>query len=339
MIFVTGATGLIGSHLAYHLVSQGHPVIALKRTNSNTDSTFEIFKIYSQQPEQDFNKIQWVEGDVTDIFSLMDALQGVDEVYHCAGLVSFNNKDAKKLMQVNAEGTANIINAALECKVKKFCHVSSVATIPNPDKKPVIDESIYWKASPSNSYYAISKYGGEREAWRGAEEGLNVVIVNPTVVLGTGCWGQTSGQMISAAYKGLLFYTEGITGYVDVRDVVKSMVELMNKNCFNKRYILNAENLNYKQVFDLIHRNFNRPLPKIKANRFVLRLAAMADKLSASLSGKPRRITKELIHSALGTSIYSNKKITAQTGIQFIPIAESVKHICAFYPENNPEYW
>ena len=335
MIFVTGATGLIGSHLTYLLVSQGHDVVALKRKESTTKNTVEIFKIYSKHPDDDFNKIRWVEGDVSDIFSLIEAMQGVDEVYHCAGLVSFNTKDAKRLMQINAEGTANVVNAALECKVKKFCHVSSVATIPNLDKKLFIDESIYWKASPQNSYYAISKYGSEREAWRGAEEGLNVVIVNPSVVLGAGCWGQTSGQIISTSYKGNYFYTEGVTGYVDVRDVVKCMVELMKNNCFNNRYVLNSENLSYKKVFDLIHTQFKKPLPKVKVNRFMLHLASLADRFYASITGKPRRITKELIHSALNESRYSNEKIKKQTGFQFISIEDSVKHICQLYPKNN----
>ncbi len=331
MILVTGATGLIGSHLLYSLLSRGEQVIALKRPQSVVTNTLEVFNYYSEKGQQLFDKINWAEGDINDVFSVREVMVNITEVYHCAGLVSFNNKDYKKLMRVNAEGTANLVNAALECGVQKFCHVSSVASIPNPDNLPVVDETVTWKSSPSHSAYALSKYGAEREVWRAAEEGLNVVIVNPSVVLGSGCWQHSSGKLIASAHKGMLFYTKGKTGYVDVRDLVKSMLHLMQNNCFKNRYIINSENLSYKEVLTMLHRAFKKPEPKIKAGSLLLHLALAADALRSKFSHQPRSLTKPIVSAALNTNTYSNKKIKETTGISFTPISETINYLSRCY--------
>ncbi len=334
MILVSGATGLIGSHLVYTLVKQGHAVSALKRKGSSIQNTLEIFGFYETKPDAEFAKIKWIEGDVTDIFSLLDAMQGVEEVYHCAGLVSFDDKDRQQLLKINGEGTGNMINAALESGVKKFCHLSSIATLPNTDKQEVVDEGVYWKASPRNSWYAISKYSGEREAWRGAEEGLHVVIVNPAIVLGPGCWNRSSGQLISAARKGSWFYTGGSSAYVDVRDVVRCMIRLMEQNCFNQRYIVHAENMSHRTVLDMLHRGFKQNPPALRAGTFLLQTARISEGIISRFIGRPRRLNKALIRATTNRQTYSNQKIREATGISFVPISESIRHICLHYPKN-----
>lgn len=337
MVLVTGATGLIGSHLTCRLLQQGKKVVALKRKESSLKHLEQVGKIYGLTSQQLHSEIQWAEGDVNDIYSLIDAMSGVDEVYHCAGMVSFDKKHEKLLLKVNAEGTANMINAALDCGVKKFCHVSSVATLPNHDNKKIIDESVYWKSSPLNSSYAISKYGAEREAWRGVEEGLNVVIVNPAVVLGAGCYGQSSSRLIDECYKGIKVYTEGVAGYIDVRDVVSCMLSLMEKNLFGQRYILSAENLEFVTVFNLFHKAFGRPDAKHKVGKHGLSMGSWLDAVYSSFTGKERRLTPDIAKAALEKSYFNNEKIRNTLHPQFIPIRESVEWIAADYLKNRHE--
>jgi dihydroflavonol-4-reductase len=179
MILVTGGTGLVGSHLLYDLTRSGKNVRVLKRMNSNVSTVKKVFSYYTPDPELLLNKIEWVDADLLDVYSLIEAMDGVTEVYHCAAMVSFEKKHQAEMMKINVEGTSNMVNAALEKGVKKFCHVSSIASLGRVENGGLTSEETFWKSSPDNSNYSISKYGAEREVWRAAEEGLNVVIVNP----------------------------------------------------------------------------------------------------------------------------------------------------------------
>ncbi len=331
MIFVTGGTGLLGAHLLYDLCTNGKKVVALKRETSNLKNVEEIFSFYSANYKELLSNIIWRNGDVEDVFSLQDAMTDCTEVYHCAGLVSFDKKDIDKLLAINSNGTANMINVALDLGIKKFCHVSSVAALSNHDHKGEFTEKVFWKSSPNNSYYAISKYNGEREAWRGSEEGLNVVIVNPTVILGPGCWGQSSSQLLTECAKGIKVYTEGIVGYVDVRDVSKSMISLMEGNYFAEKFIINSENKNYKEVFDLFHKEFGKAPAKYKVGKTILKIGRFGDFIISKLTGSKRRITKDTAISALEKNYFSNKKIIEAIGIQFKSIPDSIQFACSLY--------
>lgn len=327
MILVTGATGLIGAHLTAHLLLQNKNIVALKRPNSKTENIKEILSFYTPEYNTLFNKIRFVDGDVTDIFSVLDALEGVKEVYHCAGMVSFEEKKIKELLHVNEFGTANMVNACLEKEVKQFCHVSSVATMPNHDKKPLIDESVFWKSSPENGAYAISKYNAEREVWRGNEEGLAVCIVNPSVVIGAGCWGQSSTKMFDECYKGTRFYTNGSTGFVDVRDVAKSMITLMEQKVIGKRFVVNGENKKFKEVVDILHSEFEKKLPSIEAKKWLLKTGGFLERMFVS---EPR-LNKQVIDALLSDTIFSNEQIKKQTGINFTPINETLHYVAEKY--------
>lgn len=327
MILVTGATGLIGAHLTAHLLLQNKEVIALKRPNSKTENIKEILSFYTPEYLTLFNKIRFVDGDVTDIFSILDALEGVNEVYHCAGMVSFEEKKIKELLHVNEFGTANMVNACLEKDIKQFCHVSSVATMPNHDKKPLIDETVFWKSSPENGAYAISKYNAEREVWRGNEEGLAVCIVNPSVVIGAGCWGQSSTKMLDECYKGTSFYTQGSTGFVDVRDVAKSMIALMEQKVIGKRFVVSGENKKFKEVVDLLHAEFGKKLPRFEAGKTLLKTGGFLERMFV----KEPRLNKQVIDALLSDTIFSNELIKKQTGINFNPINETLHYVAEKY--------
>lgn len=331
MILVTGATGLLGGHLVANLLLQGRKVRAMYRNEQKIKCTKEILSYYTPDHEELFSRIEWVEGDITDVFSLEDALSGVDEVYHCAGFVSFHESDAKQLHKINAEGTANVINIALEKKIKKFCHVSSVATLQVQANKTYIDELSVWKTASGNSSYAISKYSGEFEAWRGLSEGLNVVVVNPSLIIGAGCWGQSSGELITRAYKWLPFYTEGITGYVNVKDVANCMVRLMDENKFGERYILNSENVSFFDVISALRKNFNKKPVRLKAGSFIMNSARFGDAIVSMLIGKRRMVTKDIITSALARNFYDNSKICRELNYVFSPMKKTLEEVCKTY--------
>lgn len=331
MNLITGATGLVGAHVALQLLKQQKPVVAIKRLNSDITKTKKLFSYYTPDYEKLFQQIKWIDADICDIYSLLDALEGIDTVYHCAGFISFNKKDIKQLYKINAEGTANIVNACLEKNIKTLCHVSSIATLQNPDITKNIDESVYWKSSPNASDYAISKYNGEREVWRGIEEGLNAVIVNPSIILGPGFWNQGSGKLISTCYKGTSFYTKGSSATVNATDVANCMIELVTKNLTGKRYIVSENNYSFKELVFTIQKEFHKKEPHIHANKALLTLAKWADSLHHLFTGKEQTITTNMIYSVLEENTYSNARITKALNYTFTPFTETVPFICATY--------
>lgn len=331
MNLITGATGLVGAHVALHLLKQQKPVVAIKRLNSDITKTKKLFSYYTPDYEKLFQQIKWIDADICDIYAVLDALEGINTVYHCAGFVSFNKKDIKQLYKINAEGTANIVNACLEKNIKTFCHVSSIATLQNPDITQNIDESVYWKSSPNASDYAISKYNGEREVWRGIEEGLNAVIVNPSIILGPGFWNQSSGKLIPTCYKSTPFYTNGSSSTVNAMDVANCMIALVDKNLTGKRYILSENNYSFKEIVSAIQKQFHKKAPHIHAGKTLLTLAKWADSLRHLFTGKERTITANMIHSVLEENTYSNTCITKTLDYTFTPFSETVPFICAAY--------
>lgn len=318
MIFVTGGTGFIGKYLLQELVRQEEPVRVLTRNSSVGRRLL---------PENISTRIDWVEGDVLDIVSLEEAMQGCNKVYHCAGFVSFLSKDKKQLHQINVTGTAHVVNAALNKGIVKLLHVSSIAALGRTSTEKYINEKTTWQDSPLNSEYAISKYLAEMEVWRGMAEGLNAVIVNPSVVLGAGDWKQGTCKFFSDVYKGMPAYTEGINGFVDVHDVVKLMLLLMNSNYQNERFILNGENASYKDLLFSIADALKKKRPAIKASRVLADAAWRISGIQSLLTGTKPLITKETARIATQKFYYDNTKIKTKLGFQFTPFNETVKWI------------
>lgn len=332
MILVTGGTGLVGTHLLYDLCRSGKRVRVLKRANSNIANVKKVFSYYTSDPDLLLGNIEWRDADLLDVYSLLEVMEGVTEVYHCAAMVSFESSHQAEMMKTNIEGTANMVNAALEKGVKKFCHVSSIATLGRVENGGLTTEETFWKSSPDNSNYSISKYGAEREVWRASEEGLDVVIVNPSLIVGPGNWEQSSSNMFSKGYKGIRFYSSGINGFVDVRDVSALMIRLMESNIVNQRFLLNSENATFKLFFELIHRGFGKPEPSIKAGKFLSGFAWRAEKFRSLLSGSAPLITRETARSAHRISRFSNKKISEIfPDYKFIPLEESIKETCKLF--------
>ncbi|MFC2111205.1 NAD-dependent epimerase/dehydratase family protein [Bacteroidota bacterium] len=328
MILLSGGSGLVGAHLLFYLVNQGREVRAIKRKSSNLEITKKIFSYYSSEYEDLFSKVEWIDADLMDIFSLEDAMIDIDYIYHSAAMVSYNPKEHAKMLKINIDGTANIVNVALRNKVKKLCFVSSIAALGKTDDGELISETSYWKSTKRNSKYSISKYGAEREVWRGIEEGLNAVIVNPSVILGPGNWDSGSSKLFSTVWNGLNFYTNGMTGFVDVRDVVKAMIMLMESDIINQRYLLSSENISYFDFFGMVAKYLNKDAPKYLATRFMSEFGWRFEKFSELISNKSPLITKETARAANKTSRFSNEKIKGEFNFEFLPVETSVKETC-----------
>jgi nucleoside-diphosphate-sugar epimerase len=327
MILLTGGTGLVGSQLLFDLASAGKKVRAIHRKESQMNVVDRLFSAF---PEHKKN-IEWFEGDVLDQFSLEESMVGIDTIYHSAAYISFYPSERSKMMKTNVEGVANMVNVALKKNIKRFCHISSTASLGRVSGDELLDENSWWKTSKDNSNYSISKYGGEREVWRGIEEGLNAFIVNPSIVIGPGNWKSGSTQMFSQVWKGLPFYTEGVGGFVDVRDVSRSAIALMEKGVSNERYILNSENETYRYVFDCIAESLGKKKAYIKVTPFLSELGWRLEKIKSLLTNSRPMITKETAHSGMMQFHYSNEKIKKETGIEFISVKESVKNAAGYF--------
>jgi nucleoside-diphosphate-sugar epimerase len=315
MILVTGATGLVGSHLLLHLVqNDGKNVRALYRKEAQIDIVKVLFE--SRGLLDLFDAIEWIFGDILDVPSLEIAFQEVSLVYHCAGLISFDPSDEVLLRKTNIEGTANIVNFCIDRKVKKLCHVSSIAALGDLEaNESVLCETTKWNPERLHSDYAISKYGAEMEVWRGQQEGLNVVIVNPGVILGEGSWTQGSGLLFNRVWNGLSFYTQGITGYVAVEDVVRIMITLMHSDLEGERYVVLSENISYEAIIIKIAERMGVKPPSKLAQSWMLQWAWRID-FVLSWFGKKRFLTQQGAASLQNLDLISNAKST--TELQFV---------------------
>jgi dihydroflavonol-4-reductase len=336
MILVTGGTGLVGTHLLLELTRSHDRIRAIYRPMSDTRHVLDVFGMYLGDPGIQYRKIEWVPADITDVDSLLEALEGVEYVYHAAANVSFRPEESGDLMYNNVDGTANIVNACLEKPVKKLCFVSSTAALGFAPPGEEITEDLPWARSRTRSMYSISKFNSEMEVWRGMAEGLNTVIVNPSVIIGPGNWQRSSSYLFSAVWAGMKFYTEGITGFVDVRDVVMAMIRLMEGDYQGERFTVSSENLSYRQVLEMIARELGKKPPWIHATPFLTSVAWRGDWLLSALSGKQRFITRDAARSGRNRLFFSNRKIKETLGMEFIPVARSIRETAGMFLKTLP---
>jgi nucleoside-diphosphate-sugar epimerase len=330
-ILVTGATGFLGMHVVFELAGKGYAVKALYRNRQKIDQVKKIWGYYASDLARLEDCIEWIEGDILDYYLLSENLEGIQEVYHAAGLVTFDDRERVRLNQINVQGTANLVNACLEKGMPKLCHVSSIATLGESNGSGPIDEKMRWKPDPGASAYAISKLKGEMEVWRGIHEGLSAVIVNPSVIIGPGMWMGSARHLLESLSRGLRFYPQGTTGYVDVRDVARVMVGLMEMDCMNDRYIVSAENLAHRDVLDMISDAFGMPKPEWLVTPRLMKAAVMAEGIRSFLTRTPPRITRKAMMIASERLAYSNQKVSNTLGLAFIPVEASVRFLTSVY--------
>ncbi len=340
MILVTGGTGLVGSHLLHKLVSNGENVRATYRREKTLARVKHVFSYFSDDYESLFNNIEWVEADINDIPKLEDAFKNITHVYHCAAFVSFEPDKYKTLRKINIKGTDNIVNISISNNIKKLCYVSSIAAIghhSNPEK--LIDEQTAWNTEEDNSVYAITKYGAELEVWRGTQEGLDAVIVNPGIILGAGYWnGGSSGNLFKKIYKGMHHYANGITGYVDIWDVVNTMHQLMTSEIKNESFILVSENLSFKTFQTKTASALDVKPPNKEAKPWLLGIAWRLDWLQFKLFGKRRNLSKQAAKSAVRITKYDNSKLKNMMNFEFKPIDETINEVSKLYLKDLNKY-
>ncbi len=323
MILITGATGLTGAHLALHLLKNGEKVRAIYREKQRISKTKHLFELYGHGDL--FPQIEWKQADINDIPALGNAFGGVENVFHCAAKISFNQEDEEDLRKTNIEGTANVVNLSLDFGVKKLIYVSSVAALGDlREGMTMVTEETDWNPESHHHDYAISKYGAEMEVWRGWQEGLQIAIVNPGIIIGPGFWDSGSGEIFSIIQKGLKFYTHGVTGYVDVNDVARAMYQLLKSEINGERFILVSENLSYKLLMDYVAAELKVKKPDTYARRWLTSLGWRIDWLLAFF-GKNRKLSRDAARALHSVTKYSNEKIVRELDFIFTPIEQSVK--------------
>lgn len=325
MILLTGATGLVGSHILFQLLTEGKKVRVLYRSESGKSAIERVFSYYHENPKALLEKAEWMQGDILDIPSLEDAFEGVTEVIHAAALVSFNPRRKREIMETNLTGTRNMVNAALEFSVKKFGYVSSVAAIGRGKDGLDISEKTEWQNSTQNSDYSLSKYQAEMELWRGMEEGLNVVAINPSIILGPGFWDQSSGKLFSAVYNEFPFYSRGANAFVDVKDVANIIVRLMGSDIVNERFVLAPWNSSYREVMNAMAEAMGKKKPSVAANRLLIGVAWRYERLLNIFINREPKLTKQNAEAGMRVNSYISEKIIKALNYSFRPLEESIK--------------
>ena len=331
MILVTGGTGLVGSHLLVRLVQENEPIKATYRTLESIEKTKKVFSYYTNTTKDLFTNIEWIQADITDVPSMTPAFKDVKKVYHCAAVISFDPADYRTMRKVNIHGTAIIANLAIDAKVEKLCFVSSIATIGDDSKKELANEENDWGGNEKNNGYAITKYGAETEVWRASQEGVDVVIVNPGVILGSGFWTSGSGKMFSEIDKGFSYYSEGVTGFVGVKDVVRCMVQLMQSNCKNQRFILVSENKSFKEVLFSIAEALGKKKPKRCVQPWQASLLWRWEWLVSKITSRKIRMSKYTAKTLFRKTYYSSEKCKIQLEVTFKSAEEIIKQVSKEY--------
>lgn len=333
MILVTGGTGLVGSHLLFQLLDQDLPIRAIFRRDHKLESVKKVFAYYSEHANDLFDKIEWVKADLNDIPALQDAFNGITHVYHAAAFISFEPNRYRDLKKINTEGTANIVNLCISNNIQKLCYVSSIAAIGDEAKPSIkITEETEWNPEQDHSVYAITKYGAELEVWRGSQEGIDTIIINPGIILGPGYWNSGgSGSLFRQIHKGMSYYTNGTSAYVDVWDVVSIMIRLMESAIINERFIVISENIPFKQFQEKVATALNvKPAQKL-AKPFLLAIAWRMDWLNYKLFGKRRKLSKQLANSLSNMALYDNTKVKQALNYEFNTIDTSILKVCDLY--------
>lgn len=321
-VLLTGGTGFLGAYILKNLIEKGFTVRATRRS-----AALPFFI-----PSEILEKVEWVDADVLDVVSLEDALEGVWAVIHAAAIVSFDRKDRDKMYQVNVEGTANVVNCAVESGVKRLIHVSSVAALGRTSRKEMVTEEKKWEDNSSNTHYAISKHHAEMHVYRGFAEGLEGVVINPSTILGYGNWHQSSCAIFKNAYKGFNWYTKGINGFVGVEDVAEATVQLLDSDISQERYILNAENWPFQKLFNTIADNFGKPRPAREATKAMGELAWRMESMKAMFTGSKPLLTRETAKVAQSQTSFDNSALCAALpGFSFTPLETVIANSCEKY--------
>jgi dihydroflavonol-4-reductase len=321
-ILVTGGTGFLGAYVIRELAEKGWAIRAIRRGSS----------LPAFIPADILQQVEWISGDILDVVALEEAMEGVDGVIHAAAKVSFAGRDRHELFSINVEGTANVVNMALLQNVRRFVHVSSVAALGRTGQGEHVTEKKSWEESKYNTTYAISKFRGEVEVWRGIGEGLPAVVINPSTILGYGDWNSSSCTLFRSAYQEFPWYTEGINGFVDVQDTARAIVRLLDTDISGERFILNGDNWTFRRLLETIAAGFGKKPPTREATALLAGIAWRMERMKSLFSGRPAILTRESARVARSSTTFESGKILQQlSGFRFTPLEETITGACEAY--------
>ena len=321
-ILVTGGTGLVGAHLLYYLVKNGETPIAIKRVKSNLENVKKIFNYYSDKSDVLFEKIIWKECDILDFLKLEEIIKNITHIYHCAALISFNNSLKQKMIETNATGTANVVDLSLKYNIKRICYVSSIATL-GPNHGSPVNENCFWDWK-NQSGYAVSKHLAEMEVWRGFAEGLSGFIVNPSLIIGPGSWNSGIGTIINKCKIGSPFFPPGSCGLIDVHDLVKIIIKLMNSNISNERFIINSEHMSYKNLMTIVTQKLNTRPPSIKLHPTIMKFFILIDILWNRIRGQRIELSTDAVKYTTNNIVLDSTKINETIKFSYKKIEHSL---------------
>ena len=304
MVFVTGATGLVGRYLVDELLRNGEHVRALCRPQSDRQAVHDFLA----KAGTDDVHLEWVEGSLHDGMFLEEAMAGCRRVFHCAAMVSFHSKDAEAMMRINRDATGLVVNAMLHTGATELVHVSSVAALGRKPGEPV-HEDVPFEDGRDVSHYARSKFAAELEAWRGQEEGLRVLAVNPVIVLGEGDFSRSSSMLFTLVHRGLSWYPVGTNGFVAARDVARACTLLAAHNCWGERFVLCSENTSYQQLMAWMAEALGVPAPHRPLKSWMLGMAWRLSALWEALTGRRAPISKESVENTNKDHRYATDKL------------------------------
>lgn len=324
MNLVSGASGLVGTHLLLELLSRGEPVRAIHRGSGSRSTSLRLLDHYGLSAQA--SHIEWAEGDVLDVEFLQEVMSGCSAAYHCAALVSYHPSDRRRMYKVNVEGTANMVNVALREGSVAFAHVSSTAAVGRPKGfSGLLNEKSPWTESNHPTHYAVTKHFSEMEVWRGMEEGLKAVILNPGFIIGPGDFSRSSGAMFSRIARGMPFYPPGGTGFVSAGDTARALVELTSRGCFGERFIAVAENMKMQDVFAMVAGALGKPIPIRKVSTFQLYAALLAEQVREWVTGRRAVVTREVVRNMSSFHRYDSSRLMERIGFEFQPIPEAIR--------------
>jgi len=327
MILVTGGTGIVGAHLLLKCVEQNTKVVATYRREESLKKIKTLFENQSPNHLKHFKTIEWIKAPLNDLTLLNNAFKNIDYVYHCAAKVTLADSRIEKLMKSNVEGTANIVNTSIKHKIKKLVYVSSIAAIGAEKNIITVDEDSSWNSDQNHTAYAYSKYGAELEVWRGSQEGLNVVIVNPGVILAGELWGRSTATLFRDVANGMRFYPTGSAAVVTVEDVVNVLIKLMKSDILNERFILVAKNISQKELLSKIATSIGIKPPNIPLKKWFLYSVFLFEKIFKLIGIRKNFLSIALIETLTSNQKYKGSKICGAINFHYSNIDETIKRI------------
>ncbi len=327
---MTGATGMVGAHLIRHLSESGYQnIVGIRRESSDMGLVLDYLET-----------VEWKNAEVRDITD-WDFLQAGDIVVHTAAIVSLADNAVQEMYDVNINGTENLVNASLRAGIKKFIFLSSIAAIGRKKNGELTDEAENFDQSADNSPYSKSKYASERHVWRGQQEGLNTLILNPSVILGAGFWKKSSAVIIDRTAQGLPFYPKGTAGFVDVRDVAKACILAIESNLSNERIILNGFNIEYKKFFSLLTQKLGVKMPTKALPDWMGNIFWRWERLKYRFTGLAPAVTRHTVNSTRKQTRYDNNKSKELLNLDYYSVERTLSDITDSYlksMENKQDY-